>query len=107
MTPKQRELYDFICGWIHAKGFAPSYREMQAGLEIKHVGQVCQLLNALEAASRIRRDPRRSRSIELTKPNVVQIQSDVMALTDEYARKRGISRESAANDLLRVALGTG
>lgn len=34
LTPKQKEVLDFIVQYIHDRGFAPSYREIATGLEL-------------------------------------------------------------------------
>lgn len=104
MTPKQREVYDFLSRWINAKGYPPSYREMKVAFNFKSMSQICQILDRLEASGHIRRDPRHARSIEVVNPRAVKLHPEVLELTDNYARLRGISRESATNQLLRGAL---
>lgn len=103
MTPKQRELYDFVAGWINAKGYAPSYREMGAAVRVAPP-RIHALIYELKAQGKITSEYGRRRSIEIVKPNVVQLRPEIMALTDRYARSHGISRETAANELLRAAL---
>lgn len=34
LTPKQKDVLDFIVQYIHDRGFAPSYREIASGLEL-------------------------------------------------------------------------
>jgi len=34
LTPKQKEVLDFIVQYIHDRGFAPSYREIASGLKL-------------------------------------------------------------------------
>jgi repressor LexA len=34
LTPKQKEVLDYIVNFIHERGFAPSYREIASGLDL-------------------------------------------------------------------------
>lgn len=103
MTPKQRELFDFLRSWIAGKGYAPCYREMAAGMGTTK-SNIHRLLTEMEGQGLIARDPRRKRSVEIVKPTAVELSQEIAALTDRYATTHGISRETAANELLRAAL---
>lgn len=104
MSPKQRALLDFIAQWIGAHGYPPSYDEMMAGMKTGK-SNIHRLLHGLAAQGQIKITPRRKRSLQLVKPDAVRLHPEIMTLTDEYARAHGISRETAANELLRGALG--
>jgi SOS-response transcriptional repressor LexA len=103
MTPKQRELYDFILSWIAGHGYSPSYREMCAGLRTCQ-SNICRLLDEMEAEGFVTRDPRRKRSVKTVKRSDVTLSGEILELTDRYAKVHGISRETATNELLRAAL---
>jgi repressor LexA len=63
LTPRQRDVLNFILAHDKAHGFAPSIREIGLGVGIKSAGRVSDLLNALDKRGYITRLPHRSRSI--------------------------------------------
>jgi SOS-response transcriptional repressor LexA len=67
LTPRQRQLLDFIRAEVKAKGIAPSIREMQAALDFKSGSGITRLLEGLEDRGAIRRKFHRARAIELVK----------------------------------------
>lgn len=103
MTPRQRELYDFISGWIYAKGYPPSFQEMGAAIRCT-VPNIHRMITELEARGVITRTPGRRRSIRIVQIGAVKLSGEILELTDRYARLHGISRDVAANELLRAAL---
>lgn len=105
MTPRQREVYDFIAGWIIAKGYVPDYSEMLAGLPIKSRNTLHRQITALVRQGFIKRDDCRRRGLTIVKPDSVKLHPEIMHLTDDYAKAHGISRETAVNEALRQWLG--
>ncbi len=105
LTAKQRELYDFIAATIAETGVAPSFDEMAAAVGLTSKGRIAEILDALVERGCIRRIPNRRRAIEITTAPTVTLNSEILALTDRYAAEHKISRDTAANELLRVALG--
>ena len=67
LTPRQREVYNFICRFQEAHGYAPSIAEIRAHLGLNSPATVHQLLSALEREGLIRRIPNVSRGIEIVK----------------------------------------
>jgi repressor LexA len=65
MTPKQRELLDFIETYIAEHRYAPTYRDMQAHLGLGSTSGVERLLSSLEEQGKIKRSRNRTRGIEL------------------------------------------
>ena len=65
LTPRQREIYDFICRFKEAHGYAPTIAEIRAHLGLSSPATVHQLLSALEREGLIRRIPNVSRGIEI------------------------------------------
>lgn len=47
MTPRQQQLFAFICDQIEATGITPSYSEMAAALGLTSKGNIVRLVNAL------------------------------------------------------------
>lgn len=104
MTPKQHELYAFIAQWSAEKGYPPSYEEMARGVGLKSKGNVSRLVDLLQRDGLVRRNDKQKRGVVLVKPDAVKLHPEVMKLTDDYARELGVSRETAANDLIRTAI---
>lgn len=104
LTPKQRELYDFIAARLRESGVAPSFAEM--GLAVGSApSRIHCLVSALEERGYIRRLPHKARAIELVDQRpAVTLNTEILTLTDRYAREHGISRDTAVNELLRASL---
>jgi repressor LexA len=67
LTPRQREILDFIRGMIENKGFPPTIREIGEKFKISSTNGVRAILSALIRKGYIRRKPLVSRGIELAK----------------------------------------
>ena len=66
LTPRQKQVLDFISGFVDDKGYCPSYGEIAAGLELTSLGTVHKHIEALEAKNYLRRSYNQSRSLELS-----------------------------------------
>jgi repressor LexA len=66
LTKRQREVFDWIAGFIREKGYAPSYDEIGEGLELNSLATICVHLHTLRAKGWINFSDHRARSIELT-----------------------------------------
>jgi len=64
MTKRQKELMDFICGFMESEGYSPSIAEIQKRFSINSPATVHEHLVNLERKGMIRRLPHRHRSIE-------------------------------------------
>jgi repressor LexA len=67
LTPRQREILDFIRGMIENKGFPPTIREIGGKFKISSTNGVRAILSALIRKGYIRRKPLVSRGIELVR----------------------------------------
>lgn len=67
LTPRQREIYDYLCRFVEARGFAPTIAEIREHFGVKSPATVHQLLSALEREGLIRRIPNASRGLELVR----------------------------------------
>ncbi len=65
LTPKQRDLLDFIKAYAAAKETAPSFDEMREALGLKSKSGIHRLVGALEERGFIRRLVNRARAIEI------------------------------------------
>lgn len=75
LTPRQRELLDYIRARLAKDGVAPSFEEMREHLGVSSKSGVFQLLRTLEEKGRIRRLPDRARAIEVVGFNPLTAQS--------------------------------
>jgi repressor LexA len=65
LTPRQREVYDFIRDKIRSRGYGPTVREIGQHFEISSPNGVMCHLKALEKKGLINREPNMSRAIML------------------------------------------
>jgi repressor LexA len=67
LTPRQRETLNFLATYSHEHGYAPSFEEIAAAMQVSSKSNVSRLLGALEERGFIRRLRHRSRAIEVLK----------------------------------------
>ena len=65
LSPKQRTILEMIARFIDANGYAPTMQEIGDAVGLKSLSSVTHQLGQLELAGFMRRDPKRSRTIEL------------------------------------------
>lgn len=65
ITKKQKRLLDYVITFIDERGYSPSYREIQRGMNYGSVATVAKHLDNLEIAGLISRKDNKSRSIEV------------------------------------------
>ena len=82
MTPRQLELYTFICAFFKETGYGPSFEEMGMAIRAESKSSVSRLVEGLEAAGWITRLRHRARSIipKYAAPSQGQIR-DVISAT--------------------------
>lgn len=68
LTRRQREIYDYLAEFIEHNGYAPSLEEIASRFRLSSVATVHEHLENLESKGAVRRDPHKSRAIELTQP---------------------------------------
>tara|TARA_R100000353_G_scaffold55721_2_gene44416 strand:- start:1330 stop:1551 length:222 start_codon:yes stop_codon:yes gene_type:complete len=66
MTPKQSEVMKFVNKYWNDKGYSPSLREVQEGLEIKNLRSVHLFIDGLEKRGYLTKIKHAHRSIEPT-----------------------------------------
>mgnify|MGYP000489444660 CR=1 FL=1 len=66
LTPKQKQVLDFIAGFIEANGYSPSYQEIAGGLGLASLATVHKHILALEARHYLKRGFNQSRSLDLS-----------------------------------------
>jgi repressor LexA len=65
LTKRQRQVYDFISGFVQKKGYSPSFEEIGEGMGLSSLATVHKHLTNLEKKGLLRRDYNRSRSIDV------------------------------------------
>jgi repressor LexA len=65
ITKRQRQVYDFIYGFVQKNGYSPSFEEIAGGLGLNSLATVHKHLTNLEKKGLVKRDYNRSRSIDL------------------------------------------
>ena len=65
LTRRQKELMDFLSGFIEKHGYSPSYEEIATGLSLASLATVHKHIQALETKQYLRRNYNHSRSLEI------------------------------------------
>ncbi len=68
LTRRQRQVYDFIAGFVQSHGYSPSFEEVGKGLGLSSLATVHKHISNLEKKGLLRRDYNRSRSIDVLPP---------------------------------------
>ena len=79
MTPKQRELYDWIVAYIGLHGYSPSYSEMRDAVGLRSKAGIHRLVNALAERGYIGHMACRHRSIELRRRPLTPADLEIVA----------------------------
>ena len=64
LTRRQREVMDFIAGFLQEHGYSPSFQEIARGMGLSSLATVHKHILTLERKGFLRRGPNQSRSIE-------------------------------------------
>lgn len=67
LTPRQKQLFEFIAHGIDANGYAPSYREMQDYLSSGSLSHISHLVDEIVARGWLTKAPGRHRSLQLVR----------------------------------------
>ncbi len=65
LTRRQKEVMDFLAGFIEKHGYSPSYEEIASGLGLASLATVHKHVQALETKQYLRRNYNHSRSLEI------------------------------------------
>ncbi|MGC8550008.1 MAG: transcriptional repressor LexA [Acidobacteriaceae bacterium] len=68
ITRRQKEVLDFISGFVQRNGYSPSYEEIARGLELKSLATVHKHVTNLQNKGLIARAHNRSRSLDVLPP---------------------------------------
>ncbi len=68
LTKRQRQVYDFIAGFVQKNGYSPSFEEIGQGMGLSSLATVHKHITNLERKGLLKRDYNRSRSIDVLPP---------------------------------------
>ena len=80
VTPRQRQVYDYISRYIEANGYAPTISDIGQHFKLSSPATVHHVLTGLEREGLIRRIPNVSRGIELVRETAPEQQNEVPLL---------------------------
>lgn len=66
LTKKQKEILEYIRGFIAENGYAPSYREIAIFFELSSTGTIAEYINILEQKGYLTKEAMEARAIQLT-----------------------------------------
>src|SRR5499433_3989754 len=93
ITKRQRQVYDFIHGFVQKNGYSPSFEEIAAGMGLSSLATVHKHIVNLEKKNLLKRDYNRSRSI------------DVLPVRGLFKRQSKSPSETALPLMGRIAAG--
>ena len=67
LTKRQHEIYEYVRGFLDENGYAPSLEEIAGHFGLSSVATVHEHLENLQAKGILKRDPNRSRAVELAR----------------------------------------
>ena len=89
LTKRQKQVLDFIAGFVDDNGYCPSYEEIARGLDLASLATVHKHISVLEGKNYLKRGFNQSRSLELTR--------EILAGVSAPGRRHGGSRCWAAS----------
>ena len=74
LTKRQKEVLDFIAGFVDENHYCPSYEEIARGLQLASLATVHKHISVLESKNYIKRGFNQSRSLEVTAKYLQELQ---------------------------------
>jgi repressor LexA len=85
LTRRQKQVYDFISGFVDKHGYSPSFEEIAEGLGLSSLATVHKHITNLEKKGMLYRVHNRSRSIDVLPPGARTRSSDRLPLAGRIA----------------------
>jgi repressor LexA len=102
LTPRQRKVLEVIRDWVERFGYPPSVREIGDAVGLTSTSSVHHQLRTLERKGYLRRDPHRTRAVDVRGPEDPVADEPVAgALTADEALDAGDTTETATGPLAR------
>jgi repressor LexA len=83
LTPRQRKVLDVIRDWVDRFGYPPSVREIGDAVGLTSTSSVHHQLRTLERKGYLRRDPNRTRAVDVRAPEDESATADAAADGDQ------------------------
>jgi repressor LexA len=80
LTPRQRKVLEVIRDWVERFGYPPSVREIGDAVGLTSTSSVHHQLRALERKGYLRRDPNRTRAVDVRGPDEMVAENGVVAV---------------------------
>jgi repressor LexA len=85
VTRRQKEVLDFITGFVQRNGYSPSFEEIARGLSLKSLATVHKHITNLQHKGLLQRSHNRSRSIDVLAPKNKSRSGDRLPLLGKIA----------------------
>ncbi|MBT9330283.1 transcriptional repressor LexA [Paracidobacterium acidisoli] len=85
VTRRQKEVLDFVTGFVQRNGYSPSFEEIARGLDLKSLATVHKHITNLQNKGLLQRAHNRSRSIDVLPPRSKARQSERLPLMGRIA----------------------
>ena len=95
LTPRQRKVLEVIRDWVERFGYPPSVREIGDAVGLTSTSSVHHQLRTLERKGYLRRDPNRTRAVDVRGPDEAADEQTAVAAVEE------VGQDSAAGPLAR------
>ncbi len=80
VTPRQRQIYDYLCRYSDAHSYAPTMAEIGKQFKLSSPASVHHILSGLEREGLIRRIPNVSRGIEVVREEIAEQEFEIPLL---------------------------
>jgi repressor LexA len=80
VTPRQRQIYDYLCRYNDAHGYAPTMAEIGKQFKLRSPASVHHILSGLEREGLIKRIPNISRGIEVVREETSEQEYEIPLL---------------------------
>ena len=80
VTPRQKQILDYLCRYADAHGYAPTMAEIGKQFNLSSPASVHHILSGLEREGRIRRIPNVSRGIEVVRDETSEQENEIPLL---------------------------
>ena len=104
-SKKQRELLNFIDGFIKGNGYGPSYREVMRALDYKSVSTVATHIDSLITRGYLRKKDNSARSLEIVAqgaiaPAVSRESAHIKWLDDAIATREALDDDKSRQEIV-------
>jgi SOS-response transcriptional repressor LexA len=104
-SKKQRELLNFIDGFIKGNGYGPSYREVMRALDYKSVSTVATHIDGLITRGYLRKKDNSARSLEVVAqgaivPAVLKESAHIKWLDDAIATREVLDDDKSRQEIV-------